>query len=126
MTHHEKHLFKGVLVNFYCLLTLYVKYFDFYVYRDRLSGYEPQHLAISGRQHANRENRGEINKLSSPAAGVPGLSFHYKVTEAVMSLWIATASRFATVWLPRILGKSDALRDCPDVNGGAHGSGHVA
>jgi len=56
-----------------------------------------QHLAISGNQHSNRENGREINKLSSPAAGVPGLS----------------------LWLPRISGKSDAFRRCPDVNGGA-------
>ena len=56
-----------------------------------------QHLAISGNQHSNRENGREINKLSSPAAGVPGLS----------------------LWLPRISGKSDAFRRCPDLNGGA-------
>ena len=56
-----------------------------------------QHFPIGGSQHSNRENNREINELWSLAAGGPGLS----------------------LWLPRIPGKSDAFRRCPDVNGGA-------
>ena len=40
MIQHEKHLLKGLSVNFYCFLRPYVNYFDFYACRDRLSGYE--------------------------------------------------------------------------------------
>ena len=39
MIQSEKHLLKGLSVNFYCFLTLYVNYFDFNVCRGMLSSH---------------------------------------------------------------------------------------